>query len=390
MSSVHGLPPGTLEKKEVAIEVEREEDEGGMAGETFMDYRPLKLAIGPPHPDSIVETSSLSAVQPPEPTYDLKIKDDLESSKALSCLQIETLVYSCQRHLQHLPNGARAGFFIGDGAGVGKGRTIAGLIWENWHQGRRKALWISVGSDLKFDARRDLDDIGAISIEVYISTVFWLHLPSLSFHVLVWALVVWATLAGSLNHEVHALNKLPYSKLDSKSVGVREGVVFLTYSSLIASSEKGRSRLQQLVQWCGPEYDGLLIFDECHKAKNLIPEAGGQPTRTGEAVLEIQARLPEARVIYCSATGASEPRNMGYMVRLGLWGAGTCFLNFRDFLGALEKGGVGALELVAMDMKARGMYVCRTLSYEGVEFEVVEVPLEAKMMVDCNFLLLLM
>ena len=34
----------------------------------------------------------------------------------------------------------RAGFFIGDGAGVGKGRTIAGLIWENWHHARRKAL----------------------------------------------------------------------------------------------------------------------------------------------------------------------------------------------------------------------------------------------------------
>ncbi|CAA3028935.1 strawberry notch isoform X1 [Olea europaea subsp. europaea] len=337
------LPPPPEEVNEVAVEVEREEDEGGMVGETFMDYRPPKLSIGPPHPDPIVETSSLSAVQPPEPTYDLRTKDDLENSKALSCLQIETLVYACQRHLHHLPNGARAGFFLGDGAGVGKGRTIAGLIWENWHQGRRKALWISIGSDLKFDSRRDLDDVGAMCIEV------------------------------------HALNKLPYSKLDSKSVGIREGVVFLTYSSLIASSEKGRSRLQQLVQWCGPQYDGLIIFDECHKAKNLVPEAGGQSTRTGEAVLEIQARLPEARVIYCSATGASEPRNMGYMVRLGLWGVGTSFINFREFLGAMEKGGVGALELVAMDMKARGMYVCRTLSYEGVEFEVVEVPLNSSM-----------
>ncbi|PON79909.1 Protein strawberry notch [Trema orientale] len=48
--------------------------------------------------------------------------------------------------------------------------------------------------------------------------------------------------------------------------------------------------------------------------------------------------------------------------------------------GAIEKGGVGALELVAMDMKARGMYVCRTLSYKGVEFEVVEAPLEVEMM----------
>lgn len=61
---------------------------------------------------------------------------------------------------------------------------------------------------------------------------------------------------------VHALNKLPYGKLDSKQVGVKEGVLFLTYSSLIASSEKGRSRLQQLVQWCGPDFDGLLVFDE--------------------------------------------------------------------------------------------------------------------------------
>lgn len=340
-----GLPPQEPEEiNEVAIDVEREEDEGGTVGETFTDYRPPKLSLGRPHPDPVVETSSLSAVQPPEPTYDLKIMSELEQSKALSCLQIETLVYACQKHLHHLQNGARAGFFIGDGAGVGKGRTIAGLIWENWQLGRHKAIWISVGSDLKFDARRDLDDVGAACVEV------------------------------------HALNKLPYSKLDSKAVGIKDGVVFLTYSSLIASSEKGRSRLQQLVQWCGSDYDGLLVFDECHKAKNLIPEAGGQATRTGEAVVEFQARLPEARVIYCSATGASEPRNMGYMVRLGLWGAGTCFPKFHDFLGALDKGGVGALELVAMDMKARGMYVCRTLSYKGAEFEVIEAPLEGKMM----------
>jgi hypothetical protein len=61
---------------------------------------------------------------------------------------------------------------------------------------------------------------------------------------------------------VHALNKLPYSKLDSKATGITNGVVFVTYSSLIASSEKGYSRLQQLVQWCGSEFDGLVVFDE--------------------------------------------------------------------------------------------------------------------------------
>lgn len=52
-------------------------------------------------------------------------------------------------------------------------------------------------------------------------------------------------------------------------------------------------------------------------------------------IVSSQARLPEARVIYCSATGASEPRNMGYMVRLGLWGPGTSFSDFREFLGGV-------------------------------------------------------
>ena len=28
--------------------------------------------------------------------------------------------------------------FLGDGAGVGKGRTIAGLIWENWRNVYRR------------------------------------------------------------------------------------------------------------------------------------------------------------------------------------------------------------------------------------------------------------
>lgn len=53
---------------------------------------------------------------------------------------INIIYFVLQKHLQHLPDGTRAGFFVGDGAGVGKGRTIAGLILENWQHGRRKAL----------------------------------------------------------------------------------------------------------------------------------------------------------------------------------------------------------------------------------------------------------
>jgi hypothetical protein len=58
--------------------------------------RPSKLSMGLPHPDPIVETASLSAVQPPEPTYKLQIAEQMEELGSLSCLQLETIVYACQ------------------------------------------------------------------------------------------------------------------------------------------------------------------------------------------------------------------------------------------------------------------------------------------------------
>lgn len=42
----------------------------------------------------------------------------------------------------------------------------------------------------------------------------------------------------------------------------------------------------------------------------------------------------------------------------------------------LNHRGVGAMEIVAMDMKLRGMYIARQLSFHGVSFRIEEVPLE--------------
>ncbi len=41
--------------------------------------------------------------------------------------------------------------------------------------------------------------------------------------------------------------------------------------------------------------------------------------------------------------------------------------------------GVGAMEIVAMDMKLRGIYIARQLSFQGVSFRIDEVELEPKM-----------
>lgn len=38
--------------------------------------------------------------------------------------------------------------------------------------------------------------------------------------------------------------------------------------------------------------------------------------------------------------------------------------------------GVGAMEIVAMDMKVSGMYIARQLSFSGVTFRIEEIPLD--------------
>ena len=172
--------------------------------------------------------------------------------------------------------------------------------------------------------------------------------------------------------DVYPFHKFKYGcKISDKENGrVQKGVIFGTYASLIGERHAGKvsntpgkiskglqaTRLHQLITWCGRNFDGAIVFDECHKAKNLY-QANGKPSKTGETVRELQRQLKHARIVYASATGASEPKHMSYMSRLGLWGAGTGFKNSDQFIEALTKAGVGAMELVAMDMKRRGVYL---------------------------------
>lgn len=69
---------------------------------------------------------------------------------------------------------------------------------------------------------------------------------------------------------------------------------------------------------------------------------------------------------------------MAYMERLGLWGSFSSFPSFPSFVQAVQRRGVGGLEMLAMEMKASGCYVCRGLSYASAEFELLRAPLSPK------------
>lgn len=153
---------------------EEEEEEGDRVdndeavADVFESYTPewvTKLGYDdelccPPHPDPLVESTSLAATSAGEPAF--PIKDTIgavSAAKKLSTAQLEAVLMACERHQQWLPNGQRAGFLLGDGAGVGKGRQLAAMILDSWLRGRRRHIWVSVSQDLCLDAQRDFEDM---------------------------------------------------------------------------------------------------------------------------------------------------------------------------------------------------------------------------------------
>jgi protein strawberry notch len=145
------------------------------------------------------------------------------------------------------------------------------------------------------------------------------------------------------------------------------------------------SRIQQIIDWLGRDpgsgagagFDGVIVFDEAHAMANAAGDKSERgekkPSMQGQAGLRLQHALHDARVLYVSATGATAVQNLAYGARLGLWGTGDFpFATRAEFVAAMEKGGVAAMEVLARDLKALGLYAARSLSFEGIEYEIVE------------------
>ena len=345
---------------------------------------PLIGNVVPCHTSPAVESALLSSASAPPPSDEsADVVLPLVANDKLSPLQAEGVTLAISKfHRVHRTSSSdtaggtnyRAGFFIGDGAGIGKGRQISATILDAVcrEYGHGRHLWISVSRELVQDARRDLADVGCY-VEVH--------------------------------DGAEVLDKMGSGSFGGKTKGMGlgaggnlgKGVLFVTYSLLIS----GR-RMEDIIAWlCGgsssggrngslgggglgrkksngggtteheQSYTGVIVFDEAHKAKNL--EAN---TRTAKLVIALQDRLSMARVLYCSATGVSDIKHMAYATRLGLWGgANPLYPTFESFHGALSKRGVGSMEMLALEMKRKGIFLARTLSWDGAEFHTLEVKL---------------
>ena len=217
----------------------------------------------------VVEPTLLASVRSPPVFYVPAVPRRLGKTGVLSELQLEAMLHAGQCFSQPLrPNGSRPGFLLADGAGVWKGRTQAAILLDAWLQGHQKALWVSASADLFADARRDLHAVCAAVVGTPPLHDLLINLTTVPQHA---------------------------------PIPTPRGVVFASYALLARPG-----RLAQVLAWCMARtpFQGVLALDECHRAK-----AAGA-TGAGSAVLHLQSQLPLARVVYSSATSATELNNL--------------------------------------------------------------------------------
>jgi predicted RNA methylase len=312
------------------------------------------------HPTKLVQSAAMASVAPPKPSYRPHILPNILSTGLLSDAQLESVIHAGEAHSGYLagswkvdetfdmvstaPDDSddavqfRRGWFLGDGTGAGKGRQVAGILLDNWLKGRQRAVWVSKSDKLIEDAQRDWSALGKERLLI-----------------------------------------TPLSRFrQGTPIRLATGILFTTYATLRSDAHKEKvSRVNQIVEWLGADFDGVIIFDESHAMQNAggsKGERGDQAaSQQGRAGLRLQHALPNARVVYVSATGATSVHNLAYAQRLGLWGGEDFpFATRGDFVEAIEAGGVAAMEVLARDLKALGLYAARSLSYEGVEYDLLE------------------
>jgi predicted RNA methylase len=404
-----GGEPGTAaERLEVEQAAPGSQTRSEISDSLYEPYAPqrLRVAGAKKHPGPLVQSAAMASVEPPAPTYSPAIPKNVITDGLLSLPQLEAVVYAGQAHQRMLPaaegeTARRGGFFIGDGTGVGKGREIAGIILDNWQQGRTKAIWVSEKKKLLNDAKRDWSGLGQNPSHLFEIGKVKAGEPVKAERGI--GFVTYDTLKGGLSDQAAlaqggfvrgqrvtvehegpgtvASSKLGGTKLSptwrvklDNGQTVNAGRYFMT--PIEGGTASIKSRVDQIVDWFGKDFDGVIAFDESHNMGNAVAMKGDRGVKDAAqkalAGLLLQERLPNARIVYVSATGATEVSNLAYAERLGLWGRGTPFADRTKFVNEVEGGGIAAMELVARDMKQLGRYIARNLSYDGVEYDRLE------------------
>ena len=145
------LEPAEAEGVEDMQELEHEGQHGQVDKEDETEGRQHAfrsshvVQVGGHHPDWLTEPAAVAEISLPRLSCEeqLYIPRSVAENGCLSSIQMESVAYAARRFRSYLPSGARAGYYLGDGTGCGKGRIIAALIWHLWNSGAKRHVWLS-------------------------------------------------------------------------------------------------------------------------------------------------------------------------------------------------------------------------------------------------------
>jgi hypothetical protein len=367
------------------------------------------------HPGKLVQSSAMASVPLPDINYEHSLPKDMTESGRVSPAQVENVLLAGNSFLHRISDGFRRAFFIGDGTGVGKGREIAAIMIDQLMSGKGdgKAVWFSENFKLFDDAVRDFAGVTGRSDDDVKNANRAIHLfkPKSGKRIAKGTGIAFQTYstarsgrkkAAKPDEDAMPLTEDSHYKIYQRDWGDRRW--YVTSQSSIrydgqpndgfetqedaqdwveAELDKPKyaggefPQIDALVEWLGDDFDGVIAFDEAHAMSNQIAKEGAEPTATAAAMLELRNRLPNARLLFVTATGATEVRNLGYLERLGLWGPDTAFEDVFSFISEMQSAGTDVMEMVAHTMKAKGVYNARQLSWDGVSHDRVVHQLSA-------------
>ena len=324
----------------------------------------------------------------------------------LSKVQLEAIAVAGQTWLTRTYQGFRKAIMWGHGTGSGKGRMIAGAIVEAFSRvpsnGKRRALWITESKSLaETDAMRDWEALGQDPEMIFnfdkskwdkktanttkrdeqgVTGNVVNFLPdegvmTITYHSLGSGGGAISDILKNTNLSTEEMDRQIDEILQKKKGTQYHNLV--TVLNWLTFGEKQRITSHKTMKdshlkW--KDFSGVIAFDEAHTMKKVGTGAGAGSNAM--IALGLQHQTPESRIVYATATAASEVDNFRYASRLGLWGEGTEFDNADDFITHVGRTGVAGLEILTKDMKALGLYVAAQLSFEGVEVDPLHIELD--------------